>query len=153
MPPYPEKLQLDAELTLDKAVTRVCQAEEVKKQQSVLRGEGAVKPDITVGAIQRGKPKKGNPQIGPRQKGGVTAHKHPPTGTVCSRCGKSPAHNCQRCPARDTTCHKCGKQGHITRWCVSLPKWVWFRRMRPICITLMMLSLEHWERKVRNPGQ
>ena len=114
-----EKLQLDAGLTLDKAVTRVRQAEAVKKQQSVLRGEGAVKPDIPVGAIQRGRPKKGNPQIGPRQKGGVTAHKQPPTGTVCSRCGKSPAHDRQRCPARDATCHKCGKRGHYQRVCKS----------------------------------
>ena len=40
-----EKLQLDAELTLDKAVTRVRQDKAVKKQQSVLRGEGAVKPE------------------------------------------------------------------------------------------------------------
>ena len=77
-------MALDAELTLDKAVTRVSQAEAVKKQQSVLRGEGAVKPDIPVGAIQRGKPKKGNPQIGPRQKEEVTVHKQPPIGTVCS---------------------------------------------------------------------
>ena len=39
-----EKLQLDAELTLEKAVTQVRQAEAIKLQQSVLRGESAVKP-------------------------------------------------------------------------------------------------------------
>ena len=33
-----EKLQLMADLTLDKALVRVCQEEAVKKQQSVIRG-------------------------------------------------------------------------------------------------------------------
>lgn len=34
-----EKLQLDAELTLTTAIVKVHQAEEVKKQQPLLRGE------------------------------------------------------------------------------------------------------------------
>lgn len=34
-----EKLQLDATLTLQKAITSVCQAETVKKQQPVIRGD------------------------------------------------------------------------------------------------------------------
>ena len=54
-----EKLQLDAELTLSTAVVKVRQAEEVKKQQPLLRGEipatGEKKPDIPVGAVQRGR--------------------------------------------------------------------------------------------------
>ena len=47
-----EKLQLDAELTLSTAVAKVRQAEEVKKQQPLLRGEtpatGEKKPDISL---------------------------------------------------------------------------------------------------------
>lgn len=54
-----EKLQLDAELTLDKAVTRVRQDKAVKKQQSVLRGEGAVKPEAPVGTVHKGRPRRG----------------------------------------------------------------------------------------------
>lgn len=46
-----EKLQLDPELILDKAVTRVCQAEAVKQQQPLLHG----KPDAPVGAVKKGK--------------------------------------------------------------------------------------------------
>ena len=38
-----EKLQLDAELTLEKAITLVRQSEEVRLQQAVLRGEGTAK--------------------------------------------------------------------------------------------------------------
>ena len=46
-----EKLQLDAGLTLDKAITQVRQREAIKQQQSLLRG----KPDAPVGAVRRGK--------------------------------------------------------------------------------------------------
>ena len=77
-----EKLQLDAELTLDKAVTRVHHAEEVKKQQSLLRGCGAKKAtqETPIGTIHKGfKPKAGQQE--------------------CSWCGNSPSHNRQRCPA------------------------------------------------------
>ena len=53
-----EKLQLDPELTLSKAVTQVRQAEAIKQQQALLRGEtpsmcmGARNPDTHVGAVQ-----------------------------------------------------------------------------------------------------
>ena len=30
----------------------------------------------------------------------------------CYRCGKTPAHDRQRCPAKDAICKKCGKRGH-----------------------------------------
>ena len=50
-----EKLQLDSELTLTKAVTLVRQAEAVKQQQPLLRGQnhtaGVKKPDTNVGAV------------------------------------------------------------------------------------------------------
>ena len=48
-----EKLQLDADLTLEKAVTQVCQSEAIKQQQPLLRGGSAVKPDTPIGAVQR----------------------------------------------------------------------------------------------------
>ena len=51
-----EKLQLDAELTLEKAITQVRQAEAKKFQQSVIRGEGAGKPDIPVGSVNKRRP-------------------------------------------------------------------------------------------------
>ena len=38
--PLSEKLQMDAELTLEKAITVVRQSEAVRKQQTVLRGSG-----------------------------------------------------------------------------------------------------------------
>ena len=35
----------------------------------------------------------------------------------CTRCGRSPAHGRQHCPAREETCHACGKKGHFKTMC------------------------------------
>ena len=35
----------------------------------------------------------------------------------CSRCGKSPPHSRQVCPASEVICHKCHKKGHYKRCC------------------------------------
>ena len=51
-----EKLQLDSELTLEKAVTQVRQAEAIKQQQTLLRGEPGVQSHLPVGSINKGKP-------------------------------------------------------------------------------------------------
>ena len=34
-----------------------------------------------------------------------------------SRCGKTPWHNRQQCPAKDAQCHKCQKIGHYSAYC------------------------------------
>ena len=44
------------------------------------------------------------------------ADKLSPTST-CGRCGKSPSHERQQCPARDAICHKCAKRGHFKAVC------------------------------------
>ena len=36
-----------------------------------------------------------------------------------TRCGKSPTHPRNQCPAREAKCHKCGKQGHYQSMCRS----------------------------------
>ena len=41
----------------------------------------------------------------------------PPQKQTCLRCGKSPAHSTQKCPANNETCHKCGKKGHYQSMC------------------------------------
>ena len=42
-----------------------------------------------------------------------------PTANRCLRCGKSPPHGRQQCPARDATCRKCSKKGHFQAVCKS----------------------------------
>ena len=100
-----EKLQLDPRLTLDSAITQVCQAEAVTQQQPLLCG----KPDTPVGAVKRGKG-------GPGRATAPTSHKQ---GQMCPRCGRHPAHDRAHCPARGQICN-CGKRGGATsEWSVG----------------------------------
>ena len=109
-----EKLQMEATLTLDAAVTMARQSEAVKTQQSVVRGE--TKP-AALEAIQRntGRNRQRRPQL--QQKVYVTSAGATPAPRPqkCSRCGKSPPHSRQACPANGVTCHKCFKKGHYKR--------------------------------------
>ena len=104
-----EKLQLDAGLTLATAVTKVRQAEAVKKQQPLLRGETPAtagrKHDLPVVAVQRGKwLSKGSRQsTTPKATTHYQSGRNSQSQGTCTRCGKSP-HDRQSCPARDAVC-------------------------------------------------
>ena len=107
------KLQLKETLTLDEAVTQAREAEMIKKQQPLVRG-GQKEGTASVSAIQKkehkSKMKKGSPT------------KKVTSGSVCTRCGRSPMHDRQHCPARDAVCHKCSKRGHFKAMCRSSKK-------------------------------
>ena len=100
-----EKLQLDPDLTLASAVTKVRQSEAIKLQQPLLLG----KPDTPVGVVQRGRgvqrPNKGTQNSG--------ASRHKSARVVCSRCCQYNAHEKAQCPAKDQICHNCNKRGHF----------------------------------------
>ena len=120
-----ERLQLDPDLTLEKAITQARQAEAIKLQQPLIRGEGAVKPDLPVGAVQQGRPS----QNRSREKGTnwqrqsqETQALNQPHATCCPWCGLSPKHDQARCPARGAVCRNCGKRGHYRRVCRSQAK-------------------------------
>ena len=125
-----EKLQLDADLTLEKAVTQVRQSEAIKQQQPLLRGGSAVKPDTPIGAVQRkrgpGQRTKGKRSRAisgqSQQVNRATPQSHPCNSPVCTRCGKSPNHDREHCPAKDATCRKCAKKGHYQAMCRSTLK-------------------------------
>ena len=36
----------------------------------------------------------------------------------CNRCGGGP-HLCEKCPAKDIVCHRCGKIGHYRTYCFT----------------------------------
>ena len=109
-----EKLQLDAELSLDKAVAQVRQAEAVKQQQSLVRGaeENRRQPDTHVGAVLR---RRGPSQTKLSQRSDQSGADKTGKGSksTCGWCGKSPSHAKQQCPAKDAVCHKCSKHGHF----------------------------------------
>ena len=103
-----EKLQLQADLTLVKAVNEARQSEQVKKQQALMRNdftEPASKSDEEVDAV--------NYKARKNYKS-TDSNKSP-----CPRCGKSPSHGRFMCPAKDSVCHKCSDKGHWKSVCKS----------------------------------
>ena len=109
-----EKLQLDADLTLEKAINSVRQSESVRSQQD------ASQP-AKVDRVHKSKPQKSlrtslNPQ-GKTYKQSVG--QNDVSNDVCKRCGKSPAHKRTQCPAKDAHCRKCKKKGHFQAVCLS----------------------------------
>ena len=119
-----EKMQLDENLTLDKAAKLARESEAVKKKQPQIRETERKEVDSVRNAQQF----KGNSYPNRTRKG---QHKARPThglGTpkstqqtqkVCTRCGKDHPSGKDHCPARISKCHKCGKVGHYQRMCRS----------------------------------
>ena len=95
-----ERLQLDPELTLEKAVNHSRQSKAVKKQQVLLRDDHSshgVKE--TVDAVHKSKFYRKKEQ----QKRKDQGHTATPNAT-CQRCGKSPSHARNSCSAKDAAC-------------------------------------------------
>ena len=43
----------------------------------------------------------------------------PPNNKTCQQCGLTWPHNAKPCPAKGQVCHKCGKQNHFARMCLT----------------------------------
>ena len=109
-----EKMQLDAQLTLEKAISLARQSETVKKQQPILHGEQPEKIDRVYDS--KGTTKK---LFKPKQKGKQSDSKQQAsvkTNQQCMRC-LGPNHPKKQCPARDSKCHSCSKIGHWSKAC------------------------------------
>jgi len=104
------KLQMDSELTLEKAKRLVRQQEAVRGQQAILSKQDGETP---VNALTSRKPLKR-----PANSRGLRPPQPLNRGQKCSYCGKGP-HPKQSCPAREVVCHKCKKKGHYSSVCRS----------------------------------
>lgn len=113
-----ERLQMNKDLTLEKAKTMVRLREAVHEQQLTLKGQ--IKSEPHLDAVQRYPSSKGkSPATGksaaqhqPYTRSSAQSQQQP----MCSRCGRG-NHPRQQCPARDAECHKCHKLGHFERLC------------------------------------
>ena len=113
-----EKLQMDADLDLDKAIKAARQSESIKEQQTLLRS--GFREERAVGAVSKqpyNRPKRKSKRDTPPSQQSQSSS----PSNSCSRCGRFPGHPRQQCPARDETCHKCGKRGHFQAMCRSKP--------------------------------
>ncbi|XP_054871220.1 uncharacterized protein K02A2.6-like [Amphiprion ocellaris] len=109
-----ERLQMDKDLTLEKAINQARQSEVIKRQQTNIRGENKVEIDAVTMKFKK-KPAFKSPGQ-PKQ---VTKTKTT-NEKSCYRCGKTPAHGKGQCPAKDVTCRSCGKRGHYSKVCKSV---------------------------------
>lgn len=114
-----EKLQMDSELTLSKAIEKVRLSESVKKQQEILTCNKS-----SIQAVSNvNKPKVHSDSYFPKPKGqgNKVFHKNsekPKITEHCKWCGKE-QHARKNCPAKDAKCIKCSKIGHFARVCLQ----------------------------------
>ncbi|XP_055903139.1 uncharacterized protein LOC129939224 [Eupeodes corollae] len=107
-----ERLQLESELTLEKAIQTVRQHDAVRRQQVDL----STTTTSTVNSIRSHshKPKTASPtQSSFRNKGETTKTKD----VQCPWCGMQGKHGKQKCPARGKQCRLCKKWNHFSSVC------------------------------------
>lgn len=115
-----ERLQLDVELTLEKAKTMVWQREAVYEQQSILYMPKEEKTVDHVHETEHSTSESGHWQetVYTQRPKCPSSNHHPSKLPKCQRCGKG-QHPSSQCPARAATCYKCNKKGHYGSMCLS----------------------------------
>jgi transposase InsO family protein len=108
-----QRMQLDAELTLEKAKTLSRQREAIREQQVILGS--TTKATQSVDHIHKSH-QKGSKRNQFQWSKPSTGRTQP--SKTCTRCGRGP-HPRHQCPARDAQCHKCKNKGHFAAHCRS----------------------------------
>jgi hypothetical protein len=131
-----ERLQLDRELTLAKAVTVIRQAEQVYQQQGLLRAPTTTRASCDVNAIKTIRQHTSTENHQRREPHRQNKSSKPPEGqATCKWCGRQ-KHDRQQCPSSEAICRNCKKAGHYEKVCRSEKKTV-----RAI-LTMNMLFLD-----------
>ena len=88
-----QRMQLEPDLTLKKAIELARQNESVKKQQPTVRGQN--KEQVAVEAIRRRHCRQ-------LSKKPISLSANPAVNHSCSKCGQSSKHDKKNCPAKDS---------------------------------------------------
>ena len=104
-----ERLQLESDLTLDKAKQLIRQREAVRAQQEILH-KPQTKADTSLDAVRQSTTTR-------RKLPAIPHTSKPPLGN-CRRCGNG-IHPRHLCPAKEATCFKCNRRGHYSSQCLS----------------------------------
>ena len=117
-----EKLQMDANLTLETAKKNIRQKEAVHQQSRTLQASSKAEGANTLNEVSKRRwhthqRQKGGQSAKPKaNKGGASV---PRTGPRCIRCGKGRHPTPEQCPAREAICNKCHRKGHYAAQCLS----------------------------------
>ncbi|XP_064479052.1 uncharacterized protein LOC135392265 [Ornithodoros turicata] len=119
---FSEKLQLDANLTLEKAVNTARQSETVKGEQPVVRGNdlSSSTPTPALDAVtqhpcQRTNNSRLTRRPTPRHSAGQSVQQR----SACRWCGSAQPHERAQCPQQGKQCNLCQKLGHFATVCQS----------------------------------
>lgn len=119
-----EVMQLQSDLTLEKAITKACQADEIIQQIVVRGNENPTNGNGEVDRIYRqGTSRRGRETI--KQDGRI---KRDTTIKKCSRCGRTPQHAFAACPAKQAAAVRKKNTG---QWYVEKRKLTNLNRKNP----------------------
>ena len=107
-----EKLQLEADLTLESAKKSIRQKEAVRQQSKELATSANEHLVEHVTRQTTRRPHRSKVGAASRPQGGATPSK-------CMRCGRRKHQGNEKCPARNVICHNCKKRGHFKAHCLS----------------------------------
>ena len=110
-----ERLEMDATLSLEKAVNMARQSENVHKQQKVVRASNSVESksgNVDVIRVPKFKKQEDKKVLQ------TSKYLEAARTTACSRCGNV-FHNWNVCPAREVKCYQCSCVGHFAKMCQS----------------------------------
>ena len=107
-----ERLQMDANLTLDKAKSCVPKGSRHKQTMS-LQGDGSKQNPVVVDELKGRYKRKTTPS------GGKNASNSADKSSQCTRCGRGKHASADKCPAQKATCHRCKRKGHNSAKCFS----------------------------------
>ncbi|XP_054281188.1 uncharacterized protein K02A2.6-like [Macrosteles quadrilineatus] len=110
-----DRLQLDSQLTLEKAINTLRQHEELERQKRELANTNVFMVNQT--SIQVGK-------TSLSERAGEQKFTEDAMRKKCRKCGYNWHGSLAECPARKAKCDKCSEIGHFFRCCPSREKWM-----------------------------